>query len=164
MKHHRQIKFVENTGRRQSCLAAAAFFSRDDGLYAAFNHMGAPRLSLIKMKTFEVVAEIPLRGSGYFARTHPATPYIWVDTNSEEIQLVAKDSFTLLERARVPEPGKKARHVAFTAEGDRALVSVWHQDGAVVIYASESLAEVGRLPFAMPVGKYNAANKTRVPH
>jgi hypothetical protein len=53
-------------------------------------------------------------------------------------------------------------HVEFTAEGDRALVSVWHDEGAVVIYNSKTLAEQGRLAFAMPVGKYNAGNKTRL--
>jgi hypothetical protein len=30
-----------------------------------------------------------------------------------------------------------------------------------VIYDARSLEERGRLPFAMPVGKYNTANKTR---
>jgi mono/diheme cytochrome c family protein len=36
--------------------------------------------------------------------------------------------------------------------------------GAVVTYDSESLEERGRLPYAMPVGKYNAGNKTRLLH
>jgi hypothetical protein len=53
-------------------------------------------------------------------------------------------------------------HTEFTKSGDRALVSVWHTDGAVVAYDSQSLAELARLPFAMPVGKYNAWNKTHL--
>ena len=88
--------------------------------------------------------EIALRGSGYFVRTHPGTPYLWVDTNTSEIQLVSKDTLSLLERSLSPEPGKKAMHVEFTAEGDRALVSVWDDAGAVVIYDARSLEEVGR--------------------
>ncbi len=52
-------------------------------------------------------------------------------------------------------------HVEFTADGAKALVSIWHPDGAVVVYDSRSLDEIRRIPFAMPVGKYNAANKTR---
>jgi hypothetical protein len=31
----------------------------------------------------------------------------------------------------------------------------------VVIYDSRSLEELGRLPYAMPVGKYNPLNKMR---
>jgi mono/diheme cytochrome c family protein len=143
-------------------LFSASFFTRDGVLHAAFNHMGVPRLSVVEMKSFTIVREIALRGPGYFARTHPGTPYIWVDTNTDGIQLVAKQTLALEERVLVPEAGKKAMHVEFTENGGRALVSVWHDEGAVVVYDSETLEELRRLAFAMPVGKYNAANKTRL--
>lgn len=143
-------------------LFSACFFRRGGVLFAAFNHVGVPRLSIVDMRTFRSVREIPLRGAGYFARTHPGTPYIWADTNTDQIQLVRKDSLELLDRGLTPEPGRKAMHVEFTADGRRALVSVWHDPGAVVVYDSRSLEEVTRLPYAMPVGKYNAHNKTRV--
>jgi hypothetical protein len=107
------------------------------------------------------VREISLRGSGFFARTHPGSPYLWVDTNTDAIQLVGKRSLALLDRTLRPDPGKPAMHVEFTADGDRALVSVWHDEGAVVVYDSGTLEELERLPYAMPVGKYNAGNKTR---
>jgi mono/diheme cytochrome c family protein len=148
-------------------LFSACFFDKRnpetgrDELYAAFNHMGAPRLSIIEMEHFRVVKEIPLLGSGYFARTHPGTPYLWIDTNSEEIQLVDKKTLEPLERHLRPTEGKKAMHVEFTADGAHALVSIWHPEGAVVIYDSSTLDEVTRIPYAMPVGKYNAWNKTR---
>jgi hypothetical protein len=51
-------------------------------------------------------------------------------------------------------------HVEFTADGSRALVSVWHREGAVVVYDARTLTEQMRLPFNMPIGKYNARNKT----
>jgi len=143
-------------------LFSACFFSRDGALYAAFNHVGSPRLSIVAMEPFRVEKEIPLRGPGFFARTHPGTPYIWVDTNTEAIQLVEKRSLTLLPRVLTPEPGKKAMHVEFTADGKKAFVSVWDEAGAVVVYDSESLEELDRRPYAMPVGKYNAGNKTRL--
>jgi hypothetical protein len=148
-------------------LFSACFFSKqaENGggtkLYAAFNHMGAPRLSIIEMESFQVEKDIPLVGSGYFARTHPGTPYLWIDTNSEEIQLIDKRSLEPLARTLRPAEGKKAMHVEFTADGSRALVSIWHPEGAVVVYDSATLEEVARIPYAMPVGKYNAANKTR---
>ena len=61
-----------------------------------------------------------------------------------------------------PAQEQPAADVEFTAEGERALVSIWHPQGAVVVYDSRSLKEVDRLPYAMPVGKYNARNKTRL--
>jgi hypothetical protein len=143
-------------------LFSACFFQRGGRLYAAFNHVGAARLTLIDMQTFQVEKEIPLRGSGYFVRTHPGTPYLWIDTNTPAIQLVDKESFELHETVLVPENGKTAMHVEFSAKGEQALVSVWHPEGAVVVYDSRSLQEIARLPYALPVGKYNAHNKTRL--
>jgi len=142
-------------------LFSASFFSRNGVLHAAFNHMAVPRLSIIDMEQFEVVAQLPLVGAGYFTRTHPSTPYLWIDSNTESIQLVDKRSLKLVDQALIPEAGKKSMHVEFTADGTKALVSIWHKNGAVVVYDSSTLDELQRLPYAMPVGKYNAANKTR---
>jgi hypothetical protein len=142
-------------------LFSASFFEREGALYAAFNHMGAPRLSIVDMESFEIAREIPLLGAGYFTRTHTGTPFLWIDSNTESIQLVDKASLELVGRVLTPSPGKKAMHVEFTSDGARALVSVWAPEGAVVVYDSTTLEEEMRLPFAMPVGKYNAANKIR---
>lgn len=142
-------------------LFSGCFFEREGRLLAAFNHVGTPRLSIVDMESFRVVREIELQGSGYFVRTHPGTPFLWADTQTEEIQLVAKDTLELLPRTVRPEPGKTAMHVEFDAAGTKALVSVWHEQGAVVVYDSRTLEERQRLPFAMPVGKYNAHNATR---
>jgi mono/diheme cytochrome c family protein len=143
-------------------LFSASFFRRNGVLHAAFNHMVVPLLSIIDMDRFKVVAQSKLLGPGYFTRTHPGTPYLWIDTNTESIQLVDKRTLELVDRTLVPEAGKKAMHVEFTADGAKALVSIWHDEGAVVVYDSTTLAEIQRIPYAMPVGKYNAANKTRV--
>jgi hypothetical protein len=142
-------------------LFSASFFQREGVLHAAFNHMGVPRLSIIDMEKFEIVREISMAGEGYFTRTHRGSPYLWIDSNSDSIQLIDKRSLELQATKLTPEPGKKAMHVEFTAGGRRALVSVWHPEGAVVVYDSTSLRELRRIPYAMPVGKYNAANKTR---
>jgi len=142
-------------------LFSACFFERDGRLLAAFNHIGVPRLSIVDMERFTLEREIPLVGAGYFVRTHEQTPYLWVDTNTEHVQLVDKVSLDVLPRRLSPAPGKKAMHVEFDATGRYALLSVWHDEGAVVVYDARSLEEVARLPYAMPVGKYNAFNKIR---
>ncbi len=142
-------------------LFSASFFERGGVLHAAFNHMGVPRLSIIDMEKFDIVREITMAGGGYFTRTHRGSPYLWVDSNSDSIQLIDKRTLELQATKLTPQPGTKAMHVEFTAGGERALVSVWHPEGAVVVYDSTNLRELLRIPYAMPVGKYNAANKTR---
>ena len=58
-----------------------------------------------------------------------------------------------------PSPGKTAAHVEFDRYGKHALVSVWEDDGALVVYDAETLEEVKRLPMKKPSGKYNVYNK-----
>ena len=141
-------------------LFSACFFEREGALHAALNHIGAPKLTIVEVDGLVPVAEVPLPGSGYFARTHEGTPWIWVDTNTEQLALI--DKATLAPRAAplVPAPGKKAMHTEFTDDGARALVSVWDASGAVVVYDAVTAEPLERLPFAMPIGKYNAHNKT----
>lgn len=142
-------------------LFSACFFEREGALHAALNHVGEPKLTLLDLDAFEVRAELPLAGAGYFARTHEGTPWIWIDTDTDRIQLVDKATLRLRSAPLIPAPDKKAIHVEFTADGANALVSVLHPAGAVVVYDSTTLEERVRLPYAMPVGKYNAHNKTR---
>lgn len=140
-------------------LFSACFFERDGALHAALNHIGSPKLTVVRVDDLSVQLELPLAGSGYFARTHPGTRWLWIDTNTEALQLI--DKATLTERRQlVPQPGRKAMHVEFTRDGSVALVSVWDNEGAVVAYSADDLKEVRRLPFVMPIGKYNAWNKT----
>lgn len=141
-------------------LFSACFFRSNGILYAALNHIGVARITILDLDELRIAKQIEIDGTGYFTRTHPSTPYVWVDTNSEAIQLIDKRTLELVERKVVPSPGKIAMHVEFTADGDRALVSVWDQEGAVVAYDSRTLEEHSRIPYAMPVGKYNARNKT----
>ena len=46
------------------------------------------------------------------------------------------------------------------SDGRFALVSIWEQQGAVVVYDARTLEEVKRIPMVKPSGKYNVYNKT----
>ncbi|MEK7734372.1 MAG: cytochrome D1 domain-containing protein, partial [Pseudomonadota bacterium] len=76
----------------------------------------------------------------------------------DEIQIIDKQRLEIVKTLR-PAPGKTAAHVEFTRDGKYALVSVWEQDGALVIYDAASLVEVKRIPMKKPSGKYNVYNK-----
>ncbi len=144
-------------------LFSATFFQRGGKLYAALNHMHLPQLSIIDMDDLTIEKKIKLKGAGYFVRTHPQSPYLWVDTNTEEIQLIEKKSLNVLDQTIHPAKGKKAMHIEFDYSGKQALISVWNNEGYVVIFDSSSLEEKKRLPFKMPIGKYNTYNKTHFP-
>lgn len=119
-------------------------------------------VSVLEMKTWKPVRDIPTLGPGFFLRSHEASRYAWVDAfnspHRDTLQVIDKQ--TLEPGATVtPSPGKIAAHVEFTRDGRYALVSVWDLDGAIVVYDAQTLAEVKRLPMSKPVGKYNVFNK-----
>ena len=62
-------------------------------------------------------------------------------------------------RRVTPEPGKTAAHVEFDRYGRYALVSIWEDQGALVVYDAATFTEVKRIPMSRPSGKYNVWNK-----
>lgn len=157
LEEGRVVKSLESKVRMPH-LASAALWSANGSVYAAFPHIGEAAVSVMELYSWELKKTVRTKGPGFFARAHEYAPHIWVDTNTDTIQLIDKKTFEVVGEI-TPEPGKKAMHIEFTKEGSFALVSIWEDDGAVVVYDSRSLKPVKSLPFKKPVGKYNAFNK-----
>jgi mono/diheme cytochrome c family protein/DNA-binding beta-propeller fold protein YncE len=119
-------------------------------------------VTVIDMADWSVVKRIETLGPGFFLRSHEATPYAWTDVffgpDRDAVHVIDKQSLEIVRTLR-PEPGKTAAHVEFTRDGRYALVSIWEQDGAIVVYDAATLEEVKRLPMVKPSGKYNVFNK-----
>ena len=118
-------------------------------------------IDVIDMKTWKVVKAIPTPGPGFFIRSHEKTPFAWADSM---IDPKSKDSLTLIDKktlepvATLRKPGHTLAQTAFTKDGRYALVSVWDMDGALIVFDTETLREVKRLPMRKPVGSYNVWN------
>jgi hypothetical protein len=120
------------------------------------------RVTVIDMGSWEVIRDIPTLGPGFFMRSHENTPYAWTDVfsgpDSDAMHVFDKRTLELVKTLR-PEPGKTSAHVEFTRDGRYALVSLWEQDGALVVYDAATLEEIKRIPMHKPSGKYNVYNK-----
>jgi len=124
-----------------------------------------PVVSVIDMTSWKTVKQISTNGPGFFMRSHENTPYAWTDGfNSRNPE--SRDAMTLIDKRTLevvkiirPMPGKTAAHVEFTRDGKYVLVSIWENDGALIIYDAATLEEVKRLPMNKPSGKYNVYNK-----
>ena len=105
---------------------------------------------------------IETSGPGFFLRSHDGNPYIWADVftgpNKGQMHLIDKETLEVV-KVLTPAPGKTVAHTEFTRDGSRALVSIWEQDGAVIVYDTATLTEITRLPMRKPSGKYNVWNK-----
>ncbi len=127
-------------------------------------HLKTGMISVIDTETWELVESIETLGPGFFLRSHEASPYAWADVffgrHRDAVHVIDKESLKIIKTLR-PAPGKTAAHVEFSRDGRYALLSIWDNDGEIVVYDAMSLEEVRRIPFVKPSGKYNVWNKIR---
>ena len=119
-------------------------------------------VSIIDTKTWKTIKKIKTDGPGFFMRSHENSPYAWVDVfagpNKDEMHVIDKASLEIVKTLK-PVPGKTSGHIEFNRDGSRALLSIWEDEGEIIVYDSSSLEIVKRLPMRKPVGKYNVYNK-----
>jgi cytochrome c553 len=143
-------------------LGSGISWMRDGHRLMAVPHLNEGRISVIDMKDWRLVKTIETSGPGFFLRSHDGTPYIWADVftgpNKGQMHIIDKKTLEVV-KVLTPAPGKTVAHTEFTRDGRYALVSVWEQDGAVIVFDAKTLQEVKRLPMVKPSGKYNVWNK-----
>jgi cytochrome c553 len=125
-------------------------------------HLNEPVLSIIDIDKWKVIKTIRMDGPGFFLRSHENSAYVWADVffgpHKDEMHVIDKETLEIVKTLN-PAPGKTVAHTEFTRDGRYALVSVWEDDGAVIVYDAKTLEELKRLPMRKPSGKYNVWNK-----
>ncbi|HXK53293.1 MAG TPA: cytochrome D1 domain-containing protein [Hyphomicrobiales bacterium] len=125
-------------------------------------HLKEGKVSIIDMTTWKVIKTLDTLGPGFFMRSHENSDFAWVDVffgaNKDVMHIIDKRSLEIV-RTLKPEPGKTVAHVEFDRDGRHALVSIWEDDGAVIVFDAQSLEEIKRIPMSKPSGKYNVWNK-----
>ncbi len=143
-------------------LGSGISWVRDGRRVMAVPHLNAGRISVIDMKDWSLVKTIETSGPGFFLRSHDGTPYVWADVftgpNKGQMHIIDKKTLEVV-KIIAPDPGKTVAHTEFTKDGRFALVSIWEQDGAVIVFDATSFQEIKRLPMVKPSGKYNVWNK-----
>ncbi len=119
-------------------------------------------ISIIDTGTWQIIKRIDTGGPGFFMRSHENSRYGWVDVffgpDHDKVHVIDKATLEIVRTLR-PAPGKTSAHVEFTRDGRYALLSIWEEDGGIVVYDAETLEEVKRIPMNKPSGKYNVFNK-----
>lgn len=125
-------------------------------------HLKAGKLSVIDVTDWKIIDTIKTGGPGFFLRSHENVSDVWADVffgpNKDQVHVIDKQTLEIKKTLR-PVPGATVAHVEFDRYGRYALVSVWEDDGAVIVYDAQTLKEVKRLPMRKPSGKYNVWNK-----
>ena len=122
---------------------------------------------------WKVVRDIELLGGGsLFVKTHPNSPWIWVDhvlSPDEEIQrtvcVIAKENPTEMHKCWEAADYGRAVHFEYNKQGTQVWVSIWGtadtpgKTGEIVIYDDATLEEIARIPdLVTPTGKFNVYN------
>lgn len=119
-------------------------------------------VTVIDMKNWQVIKRIETLGPGFFMRSHENSRYAWVDVffgpDKDAVHIIDKTTLEIAKTLR-PAPGKTSGHVEFTRDGRYALLSIWEDAGAIIVYDAESFQEIKRIPMKKPSGKYNVYNK-----
>jgi WD40 repeat protein/cytochrome c553 len=144
-------------------LASGITWNRAGQPVFATPHLNRAVVTVIGMKDWKTVRDIPTPGPGFFLRSHGRSRYLWVDsmmspTRKDTLLVIDRDSLQSVAELR-PEPGKTLAHVEFTRDGRHVLASLWEDDGAIIVFDADSLREVKRIPMRKPIGKYNVYNK-----
>ena len=143
-------------------LGSGITWERDGVRIMATPHLKEGVISFIDMTTWQTIKRLETLGPGFFMRSHETSPHVWADVffgpNRDAMHVIDKQTLEIVRTLR-PVPGATVAHVEFTRDGRHALVSVWEDDGAVIVYDAATLEEVTRLPMRKPSGKYNVYNK-----
>ena len=143
-------------------LGSGISWMRDKRRVMATPHLREARLSIVGMDDWSVVGTVETGGPGFFLRSHEDTPYVWADMflskSKDKLLLIDKQNLRIAKTLQ-PVPGATAAHVEFDRYGRYALVSIWEDDGALIVYDAKTLEEVRRIPMRRPSGKYNVWNK-----
>ncbi len=143
-------------------LGSGISWMRDGRRVMATPHLREAKLSVIDTKGWKLITTIKTMGPGFFLRSHEKSRYVWSDVffgpNKDVMHVIDKQTLEIVKTLR-PVPGATVAHVEFDRYGRHALVSVWEQDGAVIVYDAATLEEVKRLKMRKPSGKYNVWNK-----
>jgi mono/diheme cytochrome c family protein len=140
-------------------LFSATYWYKDGNFYFATPHLRKPYITIWKMYDWKFEKQIDIGGDGFFVKTHPNTPYLWIDNGTDELVLVSKEDFSI--KKMVPVKGKQYIHAEFTGDGKYTYLSIYEHNGSIEVWDTKSFKKLASYPCDIPVGKYNYINKNR---
>ncbi len=140
-------------------LFSATYFYKEGNFYFATPHLRSSFITIWKMYDWDFVKKIDIGGDGFFAKTHPNTPYLWVDNGSDALILVNKKDYSI--KKMIPKKGKQYIHAEFSGDGRYTYLSIYDKNGSLQVWDTKQLKMIKSYPANVPVGKYNFICKNR---
>ncbi len=152
-------KVFEHPMKGMPHLFSATYFYDDGKFYFATPHLRSPFITIWQMYDWKFVKQLDIGGDGFFVKTHPATPYLWVDNGSDKLVLIDKKDYSI--KKMVPVKEKQYIHAEFSGDGKYTYLSIYEHDGSIEVWDTKTLKKITSYKADIPVGKYNFINKNR---
>jgi protein NirF len=118
--------------------------------------IGKHEVLVIDKQNWKLVKVIPVPGQPVFVMARPDGRQVWVNfamPDNNQLQVIDVKDLSL---SKTLTPGKAVLHMEFTPRGEQVWVAV-RDDNQLVIYDTDSLQEITRLPAQKPNGIFFSA-------
>ena len=137
-----------------------------EGWAIAGNHAFLPAVGLhevlvVDTNTWQEVTRIKVHSQPVFAMASPDDRQIWVNfafPDNNTLQVINSETFEIIKQF---QPGKGILHMEFTPRSENVWVSVRDND-EIIIYDTQSLKEIKRLPAKKPSGIFFSSRAHRI--
>jgi protein NirF len=123
--------------------------------------IGRHEVLVVDNRTWQLVKTIPVLGQPVFVMARPDGRQIWVNfalPSNDKVQIIDASSLSVTNTLN---PGKAVLHFEFTPRGENVWVAV-RDDNQVVVYDTDTLSEIARLPADKPNGIFFSARAHKI--
>jgi protein NirF len=126
------------------------------GGYVFVPAIGKHEVLVIDKQNWKLIKAIPVPGQPVFVIARPDGRQVWVNfamPDNNQLQIIDVKDLSL---SKTLTPGKAVLHMEFTPRGEQVWVAV-RDDNQLVIYDTDTLQEITRLPAQKPNGIFFSA-------
>ena len=123
--------------------------------------IGRHEVLVVDNRTWQLVKTIPVLGQPVFVMARPDGRQIWVNfalPSNDKVQIIDASTLSVTHTLN---PGKAVLHFEFTPRGENVWVAV-RDENQVVIYDTDTLREITRLPADKPNGIFFSARAHKI--
>ena len=126
------------------------------GDYVFVPAIGKHEVLVLDKQNWTLVKAIPVTGQPVFVMARPDGRQVWVNfamPDNNQLQVIDVKDLSLIKNLT---PGKAVLHMEFTPRGEQVWVAV-RDDNQVVVYDTDTLQEITRMPAQKPNGIFFSA-------
>lgn len=123
--------------------------------------VGQHEVLVIDKHNWQLVKRIPVAGQPVFVTARPDGRQVWVNfalPDNQQVQILDVKDLAVIKTL---QPGKAVLHMEFTPRGEAVWLAV-RDENRVMVYDTETLAEIVRLPADQPSGIFFSSRATQL--